>query len=123
MGGSSSFNQVLYQTLVDYLTSQGLSINNCILSTLTSEWFVDIRIDGDILVQEPFFTGYGLNQVPTNTDWVNGILSNLSDLNNHGYYGYIDGNNLYVRTLACVFSISDNPLELNIGINLSISCN
>ncbi len=121
--GSSSFNQVLYQTLVSYLTSQGLVINNCVLSTLISEWYVDIRVDGNILIQEPFFTGYGLNQVPTTLDWTNAILSNLGDLNNYGYYGYIEGDSLYVRTLACVFSISDNPLELNIGINLSINCN
>jgi len=120
---TTSFNTVLYQTLISYLISQGLTINECILSSLVSEWYVDIRIDGNSIVQEPFFTGYGINQVPTQLQWTNAIIANLGELNDNGYYGYLDGNTLYVRTLGCVFSISNNPLELNVGINLSINCN
>ena len=120
---TTSFNTVLYQTLLSYLTSQGIAINECILSSLVSEWYVDIRIDNNIVVQQTFFTGYGIGQVPNQLQWTNAIIVSLGDLNDNGYYGYLDGNTLYVRTLGCVFSISDNPLELNVGINLSINCN
>lgn len=68
-----------------------------------------------------FFTGYGINQAPSETEWVSAIIDSLNGLNNNGYYGYVENKRLYIRTLGCVFGISTIPIELNVGINLSIS--
>jgi len=116
------FSQILYETLVTYLNSESIPINNCALNSLISQWFVMIRINGETLIEVPFFTGYGLSQVPTILEWINSVINNLQTLNSYGYYGYVDNDELYVRTLSCVYRIFDNPLELNIGINLTINC-
>ena len=122
IGGLTPFTQILYQTLTTYLRNNGIPVGDCILNSLISEWFVDIRINGGNLVRYPFFTGYGINQAPSETEWVSAIIDSLNGLNDNGYYGYVENKRLYIRTLGCVFGISTIPIELNVGINLSISC-
>jgi hypothetical protein len=117
------FTQILYQTLINYLNNEGIPVNNCIRNTLISQWYVNIKINNNTIINVPFYTGYGLNDVPTIVEWINALINNLTILNNYGYYGYVDGDKLFVRTLSCVYLITDNPLELNMGINLTISCN
>lgn len=120
--GPTSFSQILFSTLGSYLNSQGLTLSNCITSSLVSNWFVDVRIDGNIMFQSQFFTGYGLNQVPSNNQWKSALLLYLSQLVNDGYYFYVNGNVVTVYKLTCAEDDIPSTLQINVGINIDITC-
>jgi hypothetical protein len=122
-GGVSSFSQILYSVLNNYLTTQGLTLSNCVTSSLVSNWFVDVRIDGNIMFQSQFFTGYGLSQVPSNNQWKSALLLYLSQLINDGYYFFVNGNTVTVYNLACAEDDIPSTLQINVGINIDITCN
>lgn len=121
-GDISSFSQILYSVLNSYLNSQGLTLSECNASSLSTEWYVDVRIDGNIMFQAPFFNGFGTGQVPTNNQWKAALLFNLSQLVNDGYYFYVNGNVVTVYNLACAEDDIPSTLEINVGINLDITC-
>jgi len=120
---ATSFQDILGQTLNTYLLGQGKTINDCITNTLVSDWYVDLRLDDEILVQDKFYTGYGLIDVPTNLQWKNAINSGLSDLVYTGLTYSFNGNLLTIESLSCVPSNRDKTLSLNVGINFNIICN
>ncbi len=52
----------MLQTLLNSLLAQsGFTQNLCDLNSIVSNWYVDCRLDNQILVQEQFYTGYGIN--------------------------------------------------------------
>jgi hypothetical protein len=120
--GVNSFSQILYLTLKNYLSSQNIQLSDCVTSTLVSNWFVDVRIDGNIVVQNQFFTGYGLNQVPTNNLWKSSLILYLSQLVNDGYYFFVNGNTVTVYSLTCAQDETPSTLQINVGINIDITC-
>ena len=124
-GGSSvnSFQEILYTLLDDYLVSQGLTLGDCVLSSLVSTWYVDVEISGNTVIQSSFFTGFGPSQVPTNSQWRNALILNLAQLINDGYYFIVNGNSVTVYNLACAEDEQDNTLVINVGINIDINCN
>lgn len=119
---ATSFSDILYQSLNNFLTSKGLNITNCILNTLKTNWYVDLRIDGNILIQDNFYNGFGIGGVPTNTQWKNALETYLPELFNEGYNYYFVNNTLYVSNLGCVVQDNEKTLELNVGINIQINC-
>jgi hypothetical protein len=121
--GITSFSQILYTTLNDYLNSQSLTLSECNSSSVLSNWFVDVRIDGNIMFQNQFFTGYGLSQVPSNSLWKSSLLLYLSQLVNDGYYFYVNGNTVTVYKLTCAEDDIPSTLQINVGINIDITCN
>ena len=126
VGGTSSvtsFQEILYSVLNTYLTSQGLTLGECALSSLVSTWYVDVAISGNTVIQSSFFTGFGPAQVPTNNQWRNALILNLAQLINDGYYFSINGNTVTVYNLACAEDEQSNTLEINVGINININCN
>ena len=120
---ATSFQDVLGQTLNLYLSGQSKTINDCLTNTLVSDWYVDLRLDDEILVQDMFYTGYGLIDVPTNLQWKNAINTGLSDLVYSGLSYSFNGNLLTIESLSCVPSNRNKVLSLNVGINLNIICN
>ena len=118
----SSFSQVLYSVLYNYLNSQGYQLSDCLTNTLYSQWYVDVRIDGTQVIQSKFFEGYGTSQVPTNNQWKAALLFNLSQLINNGYYFYVNGNTVTVYNLTCVGTTNVTTLQINVGVNIDITC-
>ena len=118
----SSFSQVLYSVLYNYLNSQGYQLSNCITDSLYSQWYVDVRINGTQVIQSKFFEGYGTSQVPTNNQWKAALLFNLSQLINEGYYFYVNGNTVTVYNLTCAGTVETTTLQINVGVNIDISC-
>ena len=118
----SSFSQVLYSVLYSYLNSQGYQLSNCITNTLYSQWYVDVRINGTQIIQSKFFEGYGTSQVPTNNQWKAALLFNLSQLINEGYYFYVNGNTVTVYNLTCAGTTEVTTLQINVGVNIDITC-
>ena len=69
-----------------------------------------------------FFDGYGTSQVPTNNQWKAALLFNLSQLINEGYYFYVNGNTVTVYNLTCVGTTEVTTLQINVGVNIDITC-
>lgn len=120
---SNSFSQTLLNSLQSYLTSIGKTINNCIQNSLQTDWYVDVRLGTNILVQEKFYTGYGINDIPTDLIWKNALNQYLIALNNFGYNYYFEGDTLYISNLGCLVENINDTFYLNVGMNLTISCN
>lgn len=119
---ATSFSDILYQALNNFLSSEGLTINDCLLNSLVTNWFIDLRIDNNILIQNSFYNGFGINGVPTNQQWKTALNNNLSELFNDGYNYYFINDMLYISNLGCVLDIKEKNLELNVGINIQINC-
>jgi hypothetical protein len=118
----SSFSQVLYTVLYNYLNSQGYQLSDCLTNTLYSQWYVDVKINGTQVIQSKFFEGYGTSQVPTNNQWKAALLFNLSQLIEDGYYFYVNGNTVTVYNLTCADTTEVTTLQINVGVNIDITC-
>jgi hypothetical protein len=119
----SSFGVVLNQTLQNFFTSQSINVNNCLLNTTLSTWYVNVKIDGVTIANDQFFTGVGNSSFPTATEWVSAVESTLASLLTSGYSYNIDldTEELVVFSNNCVPNFED--FELNVGINFEIFCN
>jgi hypothetical protein len=126
---TTSFGVVLSDTLNNYTTNNGLDLNNdCLLSTLETSWYVDIRIGTLILNIYPFYTGYGLtysNSIPTNQQWVTALGEALTELDSSGLSYFIDEveQTVSVYNNNCIPIDPTDTLEINVGINFNILCN
>ena len=119
----SNFSSILTNRVNTMLASSGLTLNDCIQNSVESDWYVDLRIGGDIIIQQPFYTGYGLTDVPSNRAWRNALIQYLPLLYDFGYTYYLNGNILTITSLTCTDRNLDEILSLNSGINISINCN
>jgi len=118
----SNFDSILANRITVMLASSGLTLNQCQQNSVQTEWFVDLRIGGDILIQDTFYNGYGYNDVPTNTEWRNALIDYLPTLYNYGYTYFLNGNELTITNLNCITQNLQETLTLNVGININIDC-
>ena len=117
-----SFSQALYDVLNEVTTEEGYNLQNCDLNSITSIWYIDLRLDDTILVQEPFFTGYGITGIPTNSDWLNGLDTKLSTIYQFGLNYNVNSERIIISNSGCMELFTDKILSLNVGINVSINC-
>jgi hypothetical protein len=122
---ATNFSSILYNRLNAYLSTQGLTIATCNrINTLQTTWYVDIRLNNQILVQQNFFNGVGLNGVPSNLDWKIALINNLPRLNSNGLSYYLDINTdkLTVRNTLCNQRFLNQNFTLNVGISINLTC-
>jgi len=120
-----NFGGVLNILLNNYLNSNGYSIANCDPTSITTEWYLNIKLNGNIIVNYKFFDGVGLNSPfssPTSAQWLTALNSQSSELLNYGLNYLILNNNLIVSNLTCDNFVLGNEFELNVGINFDIAC-
>jgi hypothetical protein len=118
----SNFNSILSNRVNNMLSESGLTLNQCYENSVLSNWYVDLTINGEEIIKEPFYVGYGLNDVPTNSQWRNDLINYLPQLYNYGYTYYLNGNTLTITNLSCLTSNLVETVLLNVGINISINC-
>ena len=118
----SNFNSILSNRVNNMLSESGLTLNQCYENSVLSNWYVDLTINGEQIIKEPFYIGYGLNDVPTNSQWRNALINYLPQLYNYGYTYYLNGNTLTITNLSCLTSNLVETVLLNVGINISINC-
>jgi hypothetical protein len=121
------FGSVLSVTLNQYVSSLGYELNDCQLNTLTTTWYVDIRIDNNQVVSYPFFNGIGYNIIPLSTpsvtDWDNALVVALDQIRTLGYdYYFTTDDTIVVYNQLCSTSETGINFKLNVGINFSIYC-
>lgn len=119
----SNFSSILLNRLNNFLNSQGLSLTQCVQNSLESEWYVVLRVNGDQVIYEKFYVGYGLNDVPTNDIWRTSVINYLPNLYNYGFGFTINGNYLTITSLNCMEGNFNDESNLSVGINLKINCN
>ena len=124
---AQNFGVVLGTLLNTYLSDNSIDINNCVLDSVVSNWFVDIRIDNVVVYQQSFFTGYGYTDpnlsVPTDETWLNAVVTGLDTLINFGYDYYLtDDDKVVVFNQICSVSEVGVNFKLNMGINFQIYC-
>jgi hypothetical protein len=118
----SNFSSILVNRVNNMLAQSGSTLNQCHQNSVLTDWYVDLTIDGQQIIKEYFYTGYGMSDVPTNTQWRNALINYLPQLYNYGYTYYLNGNTLTVTNLACLTSNVIDTISLNVGINININC-
>ena len=118
----SDFNSILANRINNMLSSSGLTLNECYQNSVQTEWYVDLRINNQILIQDSFYNGYGYNDVPTDSEWRNALINYLPTLYDYGYTYFLNGNKLTITNLGCVSQNLEETVVLNVGINININC-
>jgi hypothetical protein len=118
-----NFNSILANRIDNMLSQNGLTLNDCVQNSVETQWYVDLRIGGELLIKEPFYVGYGYTDVPTLQMWRIALFDNLSLLYDYGFTYEIDGNILKIQSLTCTERNIDELLTLNVGIQININCN
>lgn len=119
-----SFGTVLTNTI----TAAGVNLNNCDTNTISTNWYVDLQVNGTTIVQYPFFNGFGYNisgtSYPSQTTWLDSLTLALEDLTNYGYsYSFTDENTVIIYNEICSLPQTGFNFKINVGINFNILCN
>jgi hypothetical protein len=120
--GGQNPSTILYQAINNMITSSGYTTSQCDLNSVVSTWFVDCRLDNDILVQEPFYVGYGFSDSPTNSQILTAINDKLSTLYQFGLNYYFAGSTLIISNSSCYDDFTNKTLYLNMGVDIQINC-
>jgi hypothetical protein len=118
----SNFSSILGNRIDNMLAQSGLTLNQCYENSVLTDWYVDLTINGEVIIKDSFYTGYGISDVPTNTQWRNALINYLPQLYNYGYTYYLNGNTLTITNLTCLTQNIVDTVLLNVGINISINC-
>ena len=120
--GMRSPQTTLNQSITSAISDEGYNVSQCNLNGLTSEWYVDIRLNGATLVQNNFYTGYGGGDYPTNTQWLDAVNTSLSTIYQEGLEYSINGNIVTLSSIGCEGGFTNKTLQINVGVNINISC-
>jgi hypothetical protein len=118
----SNFSSILTNRINSYLASSGLTLNDCIQESVNTTWFIDLKIGNDQIILQPFYNGYGINDVPSNNLWRNTLINYLPLLNNFSFGYTLNGNLLTISNLTMTPRNLDEIVNLNVGISLNINC-
>jgi hypothetical protein len=119
---ATNFNSILSNRINNMLSESGLTLNQCYQNSVQTEWYIDLRINNQILIQNSFYSGYGYTDVPTELQWRNSLIYYLPTLYDYGYTYYLNGNNLTITNLGCNSENLQDTVFLNVGININIKC-
>jgi hypothetical protein len=87
-----------------------------------TDWYVDLKINGQQIIKELFYVGYGYTDVPIPLQWRLSLVEYLPQLINYGYSYILEGNTLTINGLSCLDAITTNSISLDVGINININC-
>ena len=119
---ATNFNSILSNRINNMLSENGLTLNQCYQNSVQTEWYIDLRINNQILIQNTFYSGYGYTDVPTELQWRNSLIYYLPTLYDYGYTYYLNGNNITITNLGCDSENLQDTVFLNVGININIKC-
>jgi hypothetical protein len=118
----SNFNSILMDRLNNFLSYIGYTLNECVKSSVQTVWYLDLKIGDTQIILEPFYTGYGINDVPTNDMWRMTLVNNLSVINNYGYNYFLNGNQLTITSATLTLPNLGDNISLNVTTDISINC-
>ena len=118
----SNFNSILANRIDNMLAQSGLTLNQCYQDSVLTEWYVDLELNGQQIIKELFYVGFGYTGVPTTTQWQLALIDYLPQLINYGYTYSLIGNILTITNLSCLDNTAISSVSLNVGINININC-
>jgi len=119
----SNFQGILMNRINYFLAQTGLTLNDCILNSVSSSWNIILKIGSqEISLASAFHFGYGINDVPTNSSYRNALIDSLPILYRYGYTYTLNGNLLTITGITTEPKNLGQLVSLQVGINLSISC-
>jgi hypothetical protein len=118
---------VLGKVLNTYLINNGYELNDCVLNSLTSEWYIQLKINNIVVIETPFFNGttysFAPLNAPTESQYYTALISSLNSLKTMGYDYYITENNtVVVFNQLCQTNENGFVFTIDIGINFQIFC-
>jgi hypothetical protein len=119
------FGVLLTVALNSYLESQGLSnLDQCQLNTLYTQWYVISKLNGVTLSSDLFSETYGYQNYPTDSEWITGVETILTEIENDGYTYDINVNSeiLTIYNVNCTPFDDEDIFTLELGINFTILC-
>jgi hypothetical protein len=118
----NSFLAILGYTISNMLLENNLTLNQCYEDSVLTEWYVDLVIDGQQIIKEPFYYGFGITDVPTPEQWRFSLIEYLPNLTNYGYSYLLKGSELTITNMECLTENITSLVSLNVGINININC-
>lgn len=121
----TDFNGVLGEVLSNYLSLNNLSLTDCELNTLVSNWVIEILIDNEIQYYQEFYIGYGystINSYPSPPQWLSILIGGLDSLENLGYSYYLTNDEVVIYNSNCSFNGPSSNIKINVGISFEIIC-
>jgi hypothetical protein len=118
----SDFTSIFNNRINNFLSQSGLTINDCILNSINSQWYLRLKIGNDIIINQYFYQGYGVNDAPTTYLWRTTLIDNLYKLFQYGFTYTLNANKLTITNLGCVTANLQETVSLEACINLSINC-
>jgi len=120
-----SFGTIFANTLVNYLQTSGLTPNDCVLNTVTSLWYVDLKYNGTTIISNQFATTVGYQNFPSGNDWLTALTESLDDLQTYGFDYDINTttNTVTIYNVNCLPVNNEDTFEISVGINFAILCN
>ena len=117
-----NYQTVLINSVTTAAANEGYTINDCLLDTLTSKWYVDVRLTGVVLAQDLFYSGYGGTDIPTEQQWITAVDETFDDLQSQGFGYDISGTTINVYSKDCSDDLRGKKLDINVGVNVNIKC-
>jgi hypothetical protein len=116
------FEAILGNRINNMLSQSGLTLNECYTSSVLTDWYVDLKINGQQIIKELIYTGYGISDTPSDTQWRLALIQYLPQLINYQYAYVLNGNTLTISNLLCLEDTTPTSVSLDIGINININC-
>lgn len=121
----SNFGSVLNQVVNNYIGS-----SNCDVTTIESDWYVNISLGGNQIINYKFFDGVGISippglsvsSYPSSTQWLTALQSQLDTLINYGLDYTLSSNQVTIFNMTCDSTNVNSEFKINVGINFSIAC-
>jgi len=114
-------SEVLTTSINNLITSSGFTQSQCDQTSVVSNWYIDCRLDSDVLIQSSFFTGYG-DDTPTLNEIITALNTELDTLYSFGLNYYMAGNNVVISNTTCYDNFTNKNFYLNIGVDIQINC-
>jgi hypothetical protein len=118
----SDFQAILTNRVNNYVVSVGSGQGLYNPNSINSDWFMNLTIGNQTIINVQFYQGYGINDVPSTFLWRQTLINNLNNLYQYGYTYTLNGNLLTITNLDCVISNSLETVSLSVGINITMTC-
>ena len=120
---ATNFSGILYNALNNLLNANNQTISTCAgANSLTSTWYLDLKIGNTSLIHQSFYNGYGINDVPSNTIWKNALISYLPSIISYNLSYFLNGTQLTITNLSNQTLYLNQNLVLSVGVNINVTC-
>ena len=122
-GAVDNMKMILYNRIVNMLSQDELTLGDCFADSVSTQWFIDLKINDEQIIKVPFYNGNGIDDAPSEELWRLKLIEYLPELYNYGYTYNLSGQNLTISNMSCLDGVETlSDVVLNVGINIKINC-